>query len=340
MRPGTPGCASSGAWLSLDHHQGRPGPASSTSTGPRACCARLRRAVQRRRRIRGAGLIGNATGGPLAVTQPIRVGDLIADRRPARLGRGRDAAATWRRTANGAPIIVLNQLITGGGVRNDSIGREPITLRPPLWIDPAADEAAALALLAGCRRHRARRSRRPPSTGSGSACRSGAVPAALRPSTESDLRAAALAALRGAGIARAGAASPTGSGTGRRLYTRLRFGRARVSLKDRRAAALKPPTRCSVEHDSSAAAAPKPACPVRLRRTRGAAGHADHRRGGRRRVHRQRRGLRARHQRAQLADQGATSVVYAADGKTCRASSRASCAPPSRPRRCPSRSAR
>ena len=116
--------------------------------------------------------------------------------------------ATWVRTADGARMIVPNQLITGGGVRNDSIGREPITPSASVWIDPAADEAAALALLeglpAGIRRGgRGDRRRRDPHqrVGRRGARRSSA------PSTESDLRAAALAALRGAGIARAGAQS-------------------------------------------------------------------------------------------------------------------------------------
>ena len=153
--------------------------------------------------------IGNAISGiSLAVTQPIRVGDLIAVGDLHGSVEDVTLTATWVRTADGARMIVPNQVITGGGVRNDSIGREPITPSASVWIDPAADEAAALALLeappAGIR---APRSRRPRSAGSGSACRAPRCPPPCAPSTESALRASALAALRGAGIARAGAQS-------------------------------------------------------------------------------------------------------------------------------------
>ena len=114
--------------------------------------------------------------------------------------------ATWVRTADGARMIVPNQVITGGGVRNDSIGREPITPSASVWIDPAADEAAALALLARAargvrRRDRGDRGRRHPHQ----RVRRRGRPPPSAPSAESALRAAALAALRGAGIARAGA---------------------------------------------------------------------------------------------------------------------------------------
>ena len=115
--------------------------------------------------------------------------------------------ATWVRTADGARMIVPNQVITGGGVRNDSIGREPITPSASVWIDPAADEAAALALLEGLPDAAGAAVEETAVGGIRISVSGAAVPAALRASTESALRAAALAALRGAGIARAGAQS-------------------------------------------------------------------------------------------------------------------------------------
>ena len=152
--------------------------------------------------------IGNAISGiSLAVTQPIRVGDLIAIGDVHGSVEDVTLTATWVRTADGARMIVPNQLITGGGVRNDSIGREPITPSASGWIDPAADEAAALALLEGLPEAAGAAVEETAGGGIRLSVSGAAVPAALRPSTESALRAAALAALRGAGIARAGAQS-------------------------------------------------------------------------------------------------------------------------------------
>lgn len=152
--------------------------------------------------------IGNAISGiSLAVTQPIRVGDLIAVGDLHGAVEDVTLTATWVRTADGARTIVPNQVITGGGVRNDSIGREPITPSASVWIDPAADEAAALTLLASLPQAAGAAVEEAAVDGLRIGVTGVAVPAALRATTESDLRAAALAALRGAGIARAGARS-------------------------------------------------------------------------------------------------------------------------------------
>jgi len=91
-------------------------------------------------------------------------------------------------------------------VRNDSIGREPITPAASVWIDPAADEAAALALLAALPQASGAAVEETAVGGIRISVAGEAVPAVERARTESTLRAAALAALREAGISRAGAA--------------------------------------------------------------------------------------------------------------------------------------
>ncbi len=150
--------------------------------------------------------LGNAISGiSLAVTQPIRVGDVVVvgDTR----GSVEDVTltTTWVRTPDGGRLIVPNQVITANIVRNDTIGREPITATASLWIDPAADESAALALLAALP-GASGATIEETAVGGIRICVAGTpVSPAERAGAESTLRAQALAALRGAGIERAGA---------------------------------------------------------------------------------------------------------------------------------------
>lgn len=149
--------------------------------------------------------LGSAVAGvSLAITQPIRVGDVIAvgDLR----GTVDDVTltATWIRTPDGSRAIVPNQVVTTSVVRNDSIGGAPVTPSASVWIAATADDAAALAALAAL----------PGATGSAVeetavggirvSVDGAPVAATERATTERALRAAALAALRAAGIERNG----------------------------------------------------------------------------------------------------------------------------------------
>lgn len=89
-------------------------------------------------------------------------------------------------------------------MRNDSLRERQVTPAATVWIAPEADERTALEALEGL--PGAQAASIADATPEGIALRvtGAAVPAAARDATESGLRADALAALRRAGVARAG----------------------------------------------------------------------------------------------------------------------------------------
>ena len=113
--------------------------------------------------------LGNAVAGvALAVSQPIRVGDVVTIGDVRGTVEDVTLSTTWLRTPDGSRHIVPNQVVTTSAIRNDTIGREPVLPTASVWIAPQADTAAALAVLAGApRRRRPPPSRRPSSAGPG-----------------------------------------------------------------------------------------------------------------------------------------------------------------------------
>ncbi len=149
--------------------------------------------------------LGNMIAGVvIAITQPLRVGDHIEVAGVTGIVEDVTLTFTWVRTGDGGRVVLPNQLLTTSPVRNESIREHHVVPQATVWVAPDADEERALVVLAGL----------PGAAGAtvaetapdGLALRvSGApVPAAGRDAAEGELRAAALAALRGAGIARAG----------------------------------------------------------------------------------------------------------------------------------------
>jgi small-conductance mechanosensitive channel len=152
--------------------------------------------------------LGNMIAGlVIAVTQPLRVGDHIEVGEVSGVVEDVTLTFTWVRTGDGGRVILPNQLLTTSPVRNDSIREHHVVPRVTVWVAPEADEAQALAVLG--RVPGASGAVVADTTAEGLALRvSGpSIAAAGRDDAEAALRAAALAALRTAGIPRAGAAA-------------------------------------------------------------------------------------------------------------------------------------
>ena len=146
--------------------------------------------------------LANAIAGlVLAITQPMRIGDLVTFEDETGTVEDVRLTYTWLRTGADARLIVPNERLAAGILRNDSIRSPDGRARGVVWLAPDADETAALEALAGAR-GRARRAHRGRSPRPGVAVLVAGPPVAPleRLAREADLRAAALRALREAGV--------------------------------------------------------------------------------------------------------------------------------------------
>lgn len=151
--------------------------------------------------------IGNAIAGiSLAVTQPIRFGDIVTIGDVRGTVEDVTLSTTWLRTADGSRVIVPNQVVTTSIVRNETIGREPVTPTASLWIAPTADAGTALAALSALPAVTAASIEEMAPGGTRVVASAAPVQAPDRASAEARLRAQTLAALQAAGVERAGSA--------------------------------------------------------------------------------------------------------------------------------------
>ena len=227
----------------------------------------------------------------LAVTQPLRIGDLVTFEGETGTVEDVSLTYTWLRTGSDARLIIPNERLAAGVLRNDSIRSPTVALEVSAWLAPDADETAALAAVAALDGDAAPRAS-PRSPTRASACRSPGRPwrPAERIAREGELRAEVLRALREAGC----------RGPSRRtlIYP------SRVPDVPTRAPT--PPASQQGRRQPRHLRVPRPG---RDRRD-----HRRHRRGG--------AGsstwptARRRWTRSKPIELGATSRVYAADGKT------------------------
>ncbi len=138
----------------------------------------------------------------LAITQPIRVGDLveIGDVR----GRVEDLTLTftWLRTPEGRHVAVPNELLMTLPLRNDTLRGDDVVPAATVWIAGDADASAALTSLRQL--DGVREASVDEATAGGVRLRvsGGAAPAGERAAAEEALRESALTALRRAGVPR------------------------------------------------------------------------------------------------------------------------------------------
>jgi small-conductance mechanosensitive channel len=143
--------------------------------------------------------LANAIAGILlAVVQPIRIGDLVTFESETGTVEDVGLTYTWLRTGADARLLIPNERLAGGIIRNDSIRSPTVAIEVSVWLAPDADEAAALEALRALAGIRARIAE---STHEGLRIlvMGDPGPPSERLAREADLRATALGALRTAG---------------------------------------------------------------------------------------------------------------------------------------------
>jgi small-conductance mechanosensitive channel len=144
--------------------------------------------------------LANAIAGILlAVVQPIRIGDLVTFEEQTGTVEDVGLTYTWLRTGADARLLVPNERLAGGIIRNDSIRSPTVAVEVSVWLGPGADETAALEALRALEGVRARVAETTVD-GFRILVMSAPGPPSERLAREGDLRATALGALRTAGV--------------------------------------------------------------------------------------------------------------------------------------------
>jgi small-conductance mechanosensitive channel len=94
-------------------------------------------------------LANGVAGIMLASTQPIRIGDVITFENESGTVEDVRLTYTYLRTGADAQIVIPNERLAGGIIRNDSIGGGLVGCEASLWMAHSADEQQALALAEG-----------------------------------------------------------------------------------------------------------------------------------------------------------------------------------------------
>jgi small conductance mechanosensitive channel len=145
-------------------------------------------------------MLANAIAGMvLAVTQPLRIGDLVTFEGETGTVEDVTLTYTWLRSGADARLIIPNERLAAGILRNDSIRSPVIALEASVWLAPDVDETAALAAVEGLEDYRSARIAEVTDTGIRLQVSGPPVAPQERIEREGQLRAAALRALREAG---------------------------------------------------------------------------------------------------------------------------------------------
>ena len=145
-------------------------------------------------------VLANAIAGMvLAVTQPLRIGDLVTFEGETGTVEDVSLTYTWLRTGSDARLIIPNERLAAGVLRNDSIRSPTVALEVSAWLAPDADETEALAAVQALEETRAARIAEVTDTGMRLQVAGPPVAPAERIAREGELRADVLRALREAG---------------------------------------------------------------------------------------------------------------------------------------------
>ena len=145
-------------------------------------------------------VLANAIAGMvLAVTQPLRIGDLVTFEGETGTVEDVSLTYTWLRTGSDARLIIPNERLASGVLRNDSIRSPTVALEVSVWLAPDADETAALAAVQEVEETRNARIAEVTDTGLRLQVAGPPVAPAERIAREGELRAEVLLALREAG---------------------------------------------------------------------------------------------------------------------------------------------
>lgn len=92
--------------------------------------------------------LANAIAGILlAVTQPLRIGDVVTFEGETGTVEDVRLTYTWLRTPGGTRVIVPNERLAAGVLRNDSIGNDAVAVEPSIWLSRDIDALAAVDVL-------------------------------------------------------------------------------------------------------------------------------------------------------------------------------------------------
>jgi small conductance mechanosensitive channel len=145
-------------------------------------------------------VLANAIAGVvLAITQPLRIGDLVTFEGDTGTVEDVSLTYTWLRTGSDARLIIPNERLAAGILRNDSIRSDTVALEISAWLAPDADESAALAAIDALDEARTVRIAEVTDTGIRIQVAGPPVAPSDRIAREGELRAQTLRALREAG---------------------------------------------------------------------------------------------------------------------------------------------
>lgn len=83
----------------------------------------------------------------LAVTQPLRIGDVVTFEGETGTVEDVRLTYTWLRTPGGTRVIVPNERLAAGILRNDSIGDASVAVEPSVWLPGDVDPLGAIDAL-------------------------------------------------------------------------------------------------------------------------------------------------------------------------------------------------
>ena len=92
-------------------------------------------------------LANGVAGMLLAVTQPLRIGDIVTFEDETGTVEDIRLTATYLLTGTGARIVIPNERLAGGVLRNDTLAGPAVTAEASVWIGHEADAEQAIAVL-------------------------------------------------------------------------------------------------------------------------------------------------------------------------------------------------
>jgi small-conductance mechanosensitive channel len=136
----------------------------------------------------------------LTIAQPLRIGDQVTIQ--DQTGAVEDVRLNYTvlRSAEGRRLLIPNELLASEMIRNDTILDDRVRPEASVWLPPARDTDLAVSSLAGIDEGLVVRVAELTPDGVRITVTADAVPAPDRAAREADLRAAALRALRAAGV--------------------------------------------------------------------------------------------------------------------------------------------
>jgi small conductance mechanosensitive channel len=146
-------------------------------------------------------VIANAVAGiMLAASQPLRIGDLVTFEGDTGIVEDIRLTSTWLRTLSDARIVIPNERLAAGVLRNDSIGSPTVAVECSIWLGADLNETKAVKAVEALEGVRARIAETHPEGGIRMLVMGPPGRAAERVQLEGELRRQALEALRKAKV--------------------------------------------------------------------------------------------------------------------------------------------